>query len=95
MEQRKAMKRPYVYISNSKLSLSRAVAVLGLALLGCSLPFRVSLNEHDRHYSRIPNPNLGLVYIYREDEWIGSGRGMYITANGKRVGGLNTGTYVV
>jgi Protein of unknown function (DUF2846) len=84
-----------VQLKKPATSLSIVLGILGVVLVGCSIPMKVSLKQHDRHYSHSSNPNQGLVYIYREDEWVGSIRGIYITANGKRVGALNNGTYFV
>ena len=38
---------------------------------------------------------MGYVYIYRDAEFLASARGIYIAANGKRVGALNSGTYFI
>lgn len=38
---------------------------------------------------------LGVIYIYRERDHFGSARGIYIQGNGKRIGGVNSGTYFV
>jgi hypothetical protein len=56
---------------------------------------KVSLREHDNRRLPFRGPNQALVYIYRESEHVGSWRGIYITANGERVGAVNSGTYFV
>jgi hypothetical protein len=40
-------------------------------------------------------PDKGLVYFYRESEFVGSARGIYISAGDTRIGALNSGTYFV
>jgi hypothetical protein len=55
----------------------------------------LTLNQHTEHYHETPDSSKGLVYIYREKEFLASGRGIYISINGQRVGGLNNGTYFV
>jgi len=63
--------------------------------IGCSVPMKLPLTEHVDHYQPTKNMKNGLVFIYREAEFSGSGRGIFIQANGVRVGGLNSGTYFV
>lgn len=41
------------------------------------------------------DPNKGLIYVYRVWEYFGCVRGIYVTANGKRIGALNAGSYFV
>jgi hypothetical protein len=38
-------------------SLSIVLGVFGVVLVGCSIPMKVSLKQHDRHYSHPSNPN--------------------------------------
>ncbi len=64
-------------------------------LAGCATPMVVSLTKQPGHYVPTNNPNKGLIYIYRESEFAGGLRGIYINVNGKRVGALNSGTYFV
>jgi len=54
-----------------------------------------NLKKHNNHYIPTSDPDKGLLYIYRESEYMGCLRGLYINANGKRIGGLNSGTYFV
>ncbi|HYA43842.1 MAG TPA: DUF2846 domain-containing protein [Syntrophobacteraceae bacterium] len=63
-------------------------------LAGCAAPYVVPLKEH-ASYTAPGDPNKGIVFIYRESSMMGVLRGIYIKANGKRVGALNSGTYFV
>jgi hypothetical protein len=65
-----------------------------IVLAGCAAPFSLSLKQHDT-YQPPSDGSKGYIYIYREKEFMASGRGIYISANGKRIGGLNNGTYFV
>ena len=74
--------------------------VLKLALclflfFGCAAPMVTNLTKHSVGYLPPNNPNVGLIYFYRDSEFIASLRGIYIDVNGKRVGALNSGTYFV
>ena len=87
-------------MKKSKVNYSQCFLVtlslsLLFPLLGCSVPLPVQLNKHENHYSSDLNPNKGEVYTYREKEFQACMRGLYIKANGKRVGALNNGTYFV
>ena len=61
--------------------------------VGCSVPLRLPLTKQT--YVPTNDPDKALVYIYRESGFAGSARGMYVTMDGTRIGGLNTGTYFV
>ena len=52
-------------------------------------------NQHESRYVPADNPNVGLIYFYRESEFVGTLRGIYIDVNGQRRGALNSGTYFV
>ncbi|MDD4877275.1 MAG: DUF2846 domain-containing protein [Dehalococcoidales bacterium] len=64
-------------------------------LCGCATPMMVGLKKGPTHYVPSGDPNKGFIYIYREAEYFGCVRGIYVTANGKRIGGLNSGSYFV
>jgi len=63
-------------------------------LSACSTPFGLPMTIHDRHFSSDLSPKLAAIYFYREQKFAHI-RGMYITANGKRIGAMNNGTYFV
>lgn len=65
-----------------------------IILAGCAAPMSLSLKQHDS-YQTPPDRSKGYIFIYREKEFMASARGIYISANGKRIGGLNNGTYFV
>lgn len=70
--------------------------VLCLFLLyGCATAMVANLTKHKDHYAPSSDPNLGLIYFYRESEFAGSLRTVYIDVDGKRGGALNSGTYFV
>ena len=70
--------------------------VLCLFLLcGCATAMVANLSKHREHYAPSGDPNLGLIYFYRESEFTGSLRTVYIDVDGKRAGALNSGTYFV
>lgn len=71
------------------------VVVLLCAISGCATPMVVGLKKHSPQYIPSGNPNKGYIYIYRESEYFGCIRGIFVTANGERIGGLNSGTYFV
>lgn len=62
---------------------------------GCAAPMSVNMVKHQGRYIPTENANKGLIYIYRESAYGASLRGIYVTADGKRVGALNSGTYFV
>lgn len=62
---------------------------------GCATPMAIGLNRSEQRYIPSGDPNKALIYVYREREFMGCARGIFVTANGKRVGGLNNGTYFV
>ena len=72
-----------------------AVVLIVFALTACATPMNLPLTQHDTHYQPNMNSGKGFVYIYRERNFRGSARGIFILANGKRIGGLNNGTYFV
>jgi hypothetical protein len=71
------------------------VVFIAQLVAACSIPFILSLKEHDRPPTAPPDPGKALVVIYREKEYRGSLRGMYVTANDKRIGGVSNGTYFI
>lgn len=76
-----------------KIVLSALVAAF--LFTGCATPMVANLTKHKGHYQSSGNLNKALVYIYREGSFVGSLRGLYIDADGRRVGALNSGTYFV
>lgn len=68
--------------------------VFAALLSGCATSMVVPLKEHGP-YSAVKNPDKGLIFVYRESATFGLLRGMYIQANGKRIGALNSGTFFV
>lgn len=74
---------------------SLGVMCVGLFLSACALPGALSLEKGNAPIDiSAPSPK-GFVYIYRERNFSGSARGLYIQANGVRVGGVNNGTYFI
>ncbi|MBI5150901.1 MAG: DUF2846 domain-containing protein [Candidatus Omnitrophica bacterium] len=70
--------------------------VLCLFLLcGCATAMVANLTKHREHYVPSGDSNFGLIYFYRESEFTGSLRTVYINVDGKRRGALNSGTYFV
>lgn len=69
--------------------------VLLFAISGCATPMVVGLKKGPQRYIPSGDPNKGYIYVYREGGWFGCLRGIFVTANGKRIGGLNSGTYFV
>ena len=71
---------------------------LGVALCfimcGCSTPMVIGLKKNPQYVSS-GNPRESIIFIYRDREYFGCARGIFVTANGKRIGGLNNGTYFV
>lgn len=66
-----------------------------LMFSGCATALSVNLTHHKGDCVPSGNPDVGLIYIYRENHFFGSVRGIYIDVNGKRVGALNNATYFV
>ena len=66
-----------------------------ITIAGCATPMVVALKKGPQQYVPSGDPNKGFIYVYREREGFGCLRGIYVTANGKRVGGVNSGTYFV
>ena len=71
------------------------VLVLAMVVSGCATPMVIGLKKGEQHYVPSGDPNKGLLYLYREGEFFACARGIFVTANGKRIGGLNSGTYFV
>ena len=67
--------------------------VLLLTLSGCATSMVLGLKKGS--YVPSGNPNKGYIYIYRTGGYFGCLRGIFVTANGKRIGGLNSGSYFV
>ena len=79
----------------SQIILTVPAVALAAVCFACSVPYFVSLKKFDTHYAAAPDPDKGLVYIYREKWLFGTVRGVYVQANGKRIGAVNSGTYFV
>jgi hypothetical protein len=71
------------------------IAVLVCTITGCATPMMVGLKKEPQRFSPSGDPNKGYIYVYRENNIFGCVRGIYVTANGNRIGGLNNGTYFV
>jgi len=69
--------------------------LISILVSGCATPMAIGLKKSERHYVPSGDPNKGAIFVYREKEFAGCVRGIYVTANGKRIGGLNNGTYFV
>jgi hypothetical protein len=73
------------------------ISIINVLLLivasGCATPLAVSMDFHEQHYSETKDTDKAIVYFYREKEFMASLRGIYVTANGSRIGALNNGTY--
>lgn len=65
-----------------------------LAIAGCAAPAAIYTTKHAGHYQPT-DATKGAIYVYRESEFVLSGRGIYILGNGVRIGGVNNGTYFV
>ena len=80
---------------------TRSIVLMGLltissfGLTACATPMSLTLHEHAGHYNEPFDSSKGYVFIYRERDFIGSARGIYISVNSQRIGGLNNGTYFV
>lgn len=72
-----------------------AAFILLSILSGCATPMVVGLKKGPEHYVPSGDPNKGLIYAYRIWEYMGCLRGIYVTADGERIGALNAGTYFV
>lgn len=72
-----------------------ASIIMSLLLSGCAIPLTVPVETHKQHYKESTNASKGEVYIYREKGGLGILRGIYVTADGVRIGALNSGTYFV
>jgi hypothetical protein len=72
------------------------IAVFSFILAACATPMSVPLDKQTYAASSFAaNPQMAQIYFYREKNFQGSMRGIYITVDGQRVGGLNSGTYFV
>jgi hypothetical protein len=65
---------------------------LTLFVTGCATPMAVSVDRHTNAPIKI-DPNKAQVYFMRDKAFVGVMRGIYVADNGKRIGGLNSGTY--
>jgi len=72
-----------------------AILMIAATLTACTTPMSLPLVSHEDPYKTVRSPGKGLIYIYRERDFQWSGRGIYVLANEKRIGGLNNGTYFV
>jgi hypothetical protein len=81
--------------SRKRITFSILPIILIWAIISCAVPMTVNLKKHQSHYVPPKLINKRLIYIYREYEFRGSARGIYVKANGNRIGALNSGTYFV
>lgn len=72
-----------------------ALLFIVIILTSCATPLSLHLKKVNANYEIHPEDNNGHIFIYRESEHALGARGIYITANGQRVGGVNNGTYFV
>ena len=72
-----------------------AILVIMATLAACTTPMSLPLVSSEDPYKSARSIGKGLIYIYRERDLNWGGRGIYIQANEKRIGGLNNGTYFV
>lgn len=77
-----------------KLTHLLSLAFITLALSACATPMSVSM-EKKENFKVASNPHKAQIFFYRDKAFVGSLRGLYVTIDGERVGGLNSGTYFV
>jgi hypothetical protein len=65
-----------------------------LLISGCAAPLAVTMSEGGAA-PQTSKTDVGYIYVYRESEFMASLRGIYISADGKRIGALNNGTYFI
>ncbi len=66
-----------------------------ILLTGCATPMVANLDKHFGQYVPTNDSSKGIIYFYRESEFFGTIRGLYVDVDGKRKGALNSGTYFV
>jgi len=71
------------------------IAVLICTITGCATPMMIGLKKESQRFIPSGDSDKGYIYVYRESSIFGCIRGIYVIANGKRIGGLNNGTYFV
>ena len=73
------------------------IFIIYILISGCATPMSVSMDTHEQPYTADTSneKDKGYVYFYREKEFMASLRGIYVTADGNRIGALNNGTYFV
>ena len=69
------------------------LALCVISVTGCATAMVANLTKHKEHYVPSGDPKAGIIYFYRESEFTGSLRTVYVNADGKRRGALNSGTY--
>jgi hypothetical protein len=62
-------------------------------IFGCSVPLAVSLEKDPEGCPELTDSSKGIIYVYREGEFTGCLRGIFVNINGERVGAINSGTY--
>lgn len=65
---------------------------LSLFVAGCATPMAVSVDKQASAPVKV-DPRKAQVYFMRDQAFVASLRGIFVTDNGKRIGGLNSGTY--
>lgn len=78
-----------------RLAYLALVVVLVFSICGCATPAILGLKKGSKQYVPSGDPNKSCIYMYREGNYVGCLRGIFVTANGKRIGGLNSGSYFV
>lgn len=77
-----------------KLPHLLSLTLIALFLSACATPMSVSMDKKE-NFKVAHNPNKAQIFFYRDKAFVGTLRGLYVTIDGERVGGLNSGTYFV
>ena len=65
------------------------VLLSSMFCLGCATAMVANLTKHKEPFISSGNPDLGTIYFYRESEYVGSLRTVFINVDGRRRGALN------
>ncbi len=77
-----------------KIAFSCLLAsIFALFQTGCATPPNLPLNTQEGHYVSQNPKEKGTLFFYWEFGIWAIARGIYINANGRRIGGLNRGSY--
>lgn len=72
--------------------ISIVAVTLSLLIAGCATPMVVPVDKQASVAPKI-DPHKAQVYFMRDSAFVGCARGIFIADNGKRIGGVNSGTY--